>query len=394
MAVGKLMVRAYELSGVIGFSEYDSVVQRTDKLPFNDLRPVVAGLFAEVGGILALAKKVVREKELRAGEAAVSASLMEEFGDVLWYLTALSRRRQIDVGEIFREAASFFSERTYLAATGLPGAACAVVLAGSGRVDSEPWRTLFDLGGAAEGLLRGAASDTISRDHLIMFARCFLSAVYTYDLDLAAVMRSNISKVEGRFLPPNLAALENYDAKYLLEERIPTQLEIEVRIRGGGRSFLRVNDVNVGDPLTDNIADKDGYRFHDVFHFAHAAVLHWSPVLRALLKIKRKSCPKTDEEQDGGRAIVVEEGLTAWVFSQAKAQGMFEGLERLPFDLLKTVGQFVRGYEVESCPLSLWERAILQGYRVFREVRRNEGGCVLIDRSAREITYSPLRVIS
>jgi hypothetical protein len=47
----------------------------------------------------------------------------------------------------------------------------------------------------------------------------------------------------------------------------------------------------VGDPLTDNIADRDGYRFHDVFHFAHPAVLHWSPTFRALVKRKRKSDP-------------------------------------------------------------------------------------------------------
>ena len=39
----------------------------------------------------------------------------------------------------------------------------------------------------------------------------------------------------------------------------------------------------------------------------------WSPTFRALIKQKRKSDPKVDDAQDGGRAIVVEEGLTAWV---------------------------------------------------------------------------------
>ena len=88
---------------------------------------------------------------------------------------------------------------------------------------------------------------------------------------------------------------------------------------------MRLNGVFVGDPLTDNIRDPDGYRFHDVFHFAHAAILHWSPTFRALLKQKRKSNPKVDEAQDGGRAIVVEEGLTAWVFARAKELNYFEG---------------------------------------------------------------------
>lgn len=60
------------------------------------------------------------------------------------------------------------------------------------------------------------------------------------------------------------------------------------------------------------------YRFHDVFHLAYAAVLGWSPVLRALLKCKRKSHPWLDENQDGARAILIEEGISTFVFNHAK----------------------------------------------------------------------------
>jgi hypothetical protein len=148
-----------------------------------------------------------------------------------------------------------------------------------------------------------------------------------------------------------------------------------------------MNGVFIGDPLTDNIADRDGYRFHDVFHFAHAAILNWSPVFRALLKRKRKSDPNTDEQQDGGRAIVVEEGLTAWIFSHAKEQKFFSETQALPFDLLKTVRQFVSGYEVEQCPLRLWEIAIVQGYEVFRQINDNSQGTIIADRRARTISY-------
>lgn len=41
-------------------------------------------------------------------------------------------------------------------------------------------------------------------------------------------------------------------------------------------------------------------------------------------------------------------------------------------------------------PLKLWEIAILQGYAVFRQVRANNGGIVIGDRSTRTITYKPL----
>ena len=83
-----------------------------------------------------------------------------------------------------------------------------------------------------------------------------------------------------------------------------------------------------------------------------------SRTFRALIKQKRKSDPIIDEAQDGGRAIVVEEGLSAWIFTRAKELNYFAGQNGLSFDLLKTVRQFVSGYEVEVCPLSLWEMAI------------------------------------
>ena len=109
-----------------------------------------------------------------------------------------------------------------------------------------------------------------------------------------------------------------------------------------------------------------------------------------MIKQKRKSDPKIDEAEDGGRAIVVEEGLTAWIFSRAKQLNFFGGLDSVSFDLLKTVQQFVRGYEVERCPLKLWEEAIMEGYRVFRQVRKANGGIVVGDRATRTIKYRPV----
>jgi hypothetical protein len=118
--------------------------------------------------------------------------------------------------------------------------------------------------------------------------------------------------------------------------------------------------------------------------------LHWSPTFRSLIKHKRKSDKVIDEAQDGGRAIVVEEGLTAWLFTRAKAMKFFEGQTSVSFDLLKTVSEFVQGYEVQACPLKLWENAILQGYAVFREVRAENGGIVIGDRPARTLRFRRL----
>jgi hypothetical protein len=124
-----------------------------------------------------------------------------------------------------------------------------------------------------------------------------------------------------------------------------------------------------------------------VFHLANAAILHWSPVVRALIKHKRKSKPTYDEAEDGGRAIVVEEGVTAWIFLQAKELGFFENQRTVSLGLLKSIGDFVKGFEVDKLPLKLWEKSILQGYQVFRQVRAAKGGWIVGDRSARTVRY-------
>ena len=43
------------------------------------------------------------------------------------------------------------------------------------------------------------------------------------------------------------------------------------------------------------------------------------------MRRKRKSDPKVDEVEDGGRAIVIEEGISAMVFSYAERRNFLEG---------------------------------------------------------------------
>ena len=201
------------------------------------------------------------------------------------------------------------------------------------------------------------------------------------------VAHYNAAKTISRFVEPVPSTLPTFDKDFEEEEQIPRKFEIKVTQRRSGKTYLQWNGVFLGDPLTDNNLDQDGYRFHDVFHFAHAAVLHWSPVFRALIKQKRKSDPLVDETQDGGRAIVIEEGLTAWVFSQAKQVGFFAGRHSIAFDLLKTVQKFVAGYEVDQCPLKQWELAILQGYKAFLSLRESKGGVLVGDLDKRTLIY-------
>jgi hypothetical protein len=156
--------------------------------------------------------------------------------------------------------------------------------------------------------------------------------------------------------------------------------------------FQQCNGINTGDRLTDNALEPDDYRFHDVFHYAYAAVLTWSPVTRSLLRLKRKSKPKIDEVEDGARATLIEEGIATSIFGQAKQLKFFAGLKRgdLSFDMLKAIRQFVAGYEAERCPLWLWEKAILQGYEAFRFLREHRQARLTIDMVQRKLLIGDL----
>lgn len=79
--------------------------------------------------------------------------------------------------------------------------------------------------------------------------------------------------------------------------------------------------------------------------------------------------------------------MSAWIFSIAKENQYFEKTNRLTFGILKNIEQFIKGYEVEECPLILWEKAVLNGYRVFRSLKSKEGGTVICDKVKRTIEY-------
>lgn len=370
--------------GSLLLSDYAAEIAATDVLNPSDFNPVLQGLYGEVGGIMATVKKHVRDKSAYPG---FKKAAEEEFGDTLWYLAAICRRLNVPLDEIFGEAANHGNFKNVGAASDIAEGAMAYIavpIAATASLDT----TLVRLGQSAAALL----GSTPARAELVAFARAFLDAIHAAELAFSEVARSNLRKARGAFIEPpadDLVELD-FDSKFGIEEQLPREFRIRVNQRGSGKSYLQWNGVFIGDPLTDNIADRDGYRFHDVFHFANAAILHWSPVMRALIRHKRKSNPKFDEEQDSGRAIVVEEGVAAWIFSRAKELNFFENQEKVSLGILKTIGEFVSGYEVEKCPLKLWEKAILEGYAVFRQLKANQGGWIIGSREQRTIKYMSL----
>jgi NTP pyrophosphatase (non-canonical NTP hydrolase) len=220
-----------------------------------------------------------------------------------------------------------------------------------------------------------------------------------FDLDLAEVAEENLTKIEDRWSCETGGRSESdlFDGAGPRSQRLPRSFEIEFRSAEAAdqpepimQAFWRGKPW--GDPLGDNAYDDDGYRFHDVFHLAHAAVLGWSPVCRRPKQFdcKRKDNPTTDAVEDGGRAIVTEEAIVAYVYGHARDHGWFERVDAVDFAVLKTIKGLTADLEVSAAPLRDWERAILDGYRVWRDVWANNGGIVVGDLLAGTIDYRPL----
>lgn len=365
--------------------KFEDVVRATDRFEEGDVQPILLGLFGEVGSIMTAVKKLKREEKAYTG---FRDRVVEELGDAFWYLTALCRRYEVELEDflapgdsdfgIFKCVPCLTSRETESRGKGTE----------TGTVCNQ---ALIEIGRSSASLLGSENMTKQQRSERIKdFIQPIKRIMSECDVTLEDALSGNISKVTSRFGPLNLADLPDFDANFPEYEQLPREFRIELRERDNKRVYLRMNDVFIGDPLTDSISQEDGFRYHDVIHLAHAAVLHWSPTVRALLKRKRKSHPEFDESQDGGRGVVIEEGLAALVFSKAKELDYFEGHTDLSFDLLKTIQEFVRGYEVEACPLKLWETCILNGYHVFRLARINRGGIIIGDRHSRKLLYEKL----
>jgi NTP pyrophosphatase (non-canonical NTP hydrolase) len=206
-------------------------------------------------------------------------------------------------------------------------------------------------------------------------------------LSLDQIAKKNLVKTRDRWLEKN-AARVLFDEKYLDHERLPRHFEYTFSYAEtkGVQKVVLLDPLGarVGDPLTDNADKDDGYRFHDVMHLAHAAVLGWSPVFRKLLDRKRRSNPKVDEVEDGGRANVIDEAIVAAVYEYADRHAWLEGVTRVDWGLLLTIKRLTDNYEVRACSADEWERAILTGMAVWRQIRLHDGGTVrgnLIERT-------------
>lgn len=373
----------------LGLNEYQLLAARSDrtrKKP-NGLDLAVLGLVGEVGSLLSEVKKRQRDKIAIVG---YEQTVLEELGDTLWYLAIIGVHAGISLAKL-----AGATDGRDVVFTALQPQHALPLNTPSAQFERTLLRLASATGELAGTIEQHQSDKALLQDRLTSVLTLLIQAANEAEVQLEAAALANLSKTEGRW-PQDRRYPDLLDTTYPPEEQLPRLLTIDIyeRIGSNGKSYVlqSCNGLFIGDRLTDNIMQPDDYRFHDVFHYAYAAVLGWSPVTRALLKRKRKSVGRVDEGEDGARAVLIEEGVATYIFGVAKDFRFFadQNSGDLSLTLLKNVRQFVRGYEVHASPLWLWEEAILQGNNAFRFLGKNRRGRVKVDVENRSLSIEEL----
>jgi NTP pyrophosphatase (non-canonical NTP hydrolase) len=145
---------------------------------------------------------------------------------------------------------------------------------------------------------------------------------------------------------------------------------------------------SIGDAVDDNSRRRDGYRFHDAIHLGFLAVMGWSPNLRGLLGLKRRSRDDFDRNEDGARAVFAEEGMAALIAKRAEVAHGFKSPRLVGEDLVEIITTVLEDLEVSKMPPWLWRRAISQGWTTMKRLEAERGGYVTVDMDKRLLEYS------
>jgi NTP pyrophosphatase (non-canonical NTP hydrolase) len=214
------------------------------------------------------------------------------------------------------------------------------------------------------------------------------------ELSLESIAVANLDKTKSRWLSGDDQTL--FDDEMFPAEQLPRRFTASLRdttdVDGKNWMSMVFNEEPLGAELTDNAHDPDGYRFHDILHLAFAATLGWSPVIRALLKRKRKSNARLDEIEDGGRAIAIEEGIAALIFTYATEHSLLDGVETIDWNILRTCQTMAAGLEVRRRALFDWERAIISAFGAWREAMKHGGVRVIGDLEQKIFSFEALNV--
>ena len=400
------------------FNEYQEQANRTDRQPrpekegnHHQLMMVpLMGLAGEVGELLTEHKKWLRDGE---SYTSFPERATEELGDLLWYLSNVATKEGFHLGEIALSDQAKASALWRFPPSASMGSDSKLH---HSDVELDEYQQMVDWGGQRpqQPTFQGGEHDAVAplfrlvgqtgslldrygewfqqradeplpsalvKEQLGRFTWHLTNIASQHRIRLEDIAHYNIDKIDRRWGPPSSQRehYELFDEHYAEHERLPRKMDIMIQPDGLGRTVTLVNGNRFGDPLTDNHYEDDGYRFHDIFHLSFASTLGWSPTARALLRRKRKSNPLVDETEDGGRAMVMEEGISAFVFDYGARHNFLDGVSRLDQKLLRSIRYLTEHLEVSRRTEADWERAIVTGFQIWREVRAAGQGHICAD---------------
>ncbi len=320
--------------GPIDAATYQRLASLTDEDAKDGVDPLalgvpMLGLAGEAGTLLVAQKKQFRDKQ---GEPPNPDFVAVELGDVLWYASTVARHAQLDLADLVDESLADAEQRQ-----------------------------------REKGFL------TALPDGLPV-----LDADYpdTERFPRRLVIRFQQQTDDGRV-----------SVRMTLVDAVPNAFPdgpIEI-----GRAKPQGFQISgpIGDPLTDNSHRADDYRFHDAIHLGFLAVMGWSPNMRQLLGLKRRSDPAVDENEDGARAIFAEEGLAAVLAKRAPLMQQFRTESAIDDDSIEMLTTVLEDLEVSKMPAWLWRRAVVHGFRAMRALAEGPGGFLVVDLDGRSLTY-------
>ena len=424
-------------------SRYDQFVTKSDRSkgrPQDErLRIAIYGLAAEVGSVVSAIKKRTLAEDGLAEWNEPNDEIIEELGDVIWYCFALAQINNpgemvnifsIDItnlkhelggsgtraeaisrvldptsAEQFLSSADGFLAKTrmtlsdyqdiaFLTARTSDQVLVEVCLAVLSQLTAELFRRTLP---AVELELNRTLPDRETNTILGEIAWHVAALASLFNLSLDDVTQKNVDKVSYRLDRDRPTRL--HDEGYPAGQQFPRQFEIEFVPDGQNRSQMFMDGEPLGDALTDNAYDDDGYRFHDVMHLANIAKLGWSPVMRKLMDRKRRDDKMVDEVEDGARALIVEEAIVKLIHSHGvkiersknphgvEPVRLFSNPNDITFQFLKMIHGFVGGLEVDKNRYWEWEEAIVEGHYLFHRLRTEKRGTVIVDLERRSISY-------
>lgn len=338
-------------------SEYMASSEKTDRIDWNDPKGwtiVPYGLIGEIGSLAEVLKKYRRDKK---NEETLRSHIREEVGDIIWYLFSAARRAGISDlvwPEVHLENIDVYSSLNR-------------ILAGALRVVGE--RQTLEMKVPSASMREAVDIVLTGLEEIARTVSMTLPSIADHAIDKNKKYWSDCSVSAPSFDRPPHGDFPEYEC-------LPREFSIHfLEVPNKKELIISMNGVQIGDRLTDNTHTDSGYRYHDVFHMSAAAFLGWSPVFRRMLKKKRKSSPRVDENEDGARAAIIEEAVVSQVYRYG-AQSNFKPIEHIDEDLIKLIMAMTTEYECKHLEGRDWKLYATKSIEIFGKVKDGFTGTI------------------